>query len=34
VRRISSKYIPAGLPERARAEELGLGEFLGIYKQH
>ncbi len=22
----------AGIPERARAEELGLGEFLGIYK--
>ncbi|MFL6192928.1 MAG: 16S rRNA (adenine(1518)-N(6)/adenine(1519)-N(6))-dimethyltransferase RsmA [Thermoanaerobaculia bacterium] len=23
----------AGIPERARAEELGLGEFLGIYRQ-
>jgi len=22
----------AGIPERARAEELGLGEFLGIYE--
>jgi 16S rRNA (adenine1518-N6/adenine1519-N6)-dimethyltransferase len=23
----------AGIPEKARAEELGLGEFLGIYQE-
>ena len=29
--RAEAALAAAGIPERARAEELGLGEFLGIY---
>jgi 16S rRNA (adenine1518-N6/adenine1519-N6)-dimethyltransferase len=31
--RAEAALAAAGIPERARAEELGLGEFLGIYEQ-